>query len=314
MYLTAFLLAATPLAPLDDGRLAQTPPSAGPTSDEEEVKVHFFGKEQRAPLPYELANGVMVFKASIAGRDVWVMLDNRAERSVIDTALARSQGLAIAPPSGKFTTPTGELPMQRVSDVPIVIPGQLEVRAPLAAVDLAPFSTMLGRKVEAIFGGDYLGHFQVIANSGRQTLQFLPTGMAQPPASFPLVTLKSARPQIEVRIGTETLLLTLDMGMNGDMGLTPSAWMRVKPKDAVFTSRGVAALDGKLHMADHSRLPEIAIGPVSVKDVEVGVQPWPVQDGDGILGMGTLRRFDFVLDIKAGKLWLVPRLPSSVAR
>jgi len=37
------------------------------------------------------------------------------------------------------------------------------------------------------------------------------------------------------------------------------------------------------------------------------VRPVPAEFGDGIVGLGLLGRFDFAMDLKAGKLWLLPR-------
>ena len=83
------------------------------------VNFRFF-KQERAPLAYETVGGLILFNVKLAGRDVWMLLDNRAERSVVDTAFARDAGFAVEALPGMIRTPTGTLPKQLVRDVPLV--------------------------------------------------------------------------------------------------------------------------------------------------------------------------------------------------
>jgi hypothetical protein len=278
-----------------------------------DVTIHFASKEQRKPLPYETVGGLIIFKARVAGREVLMLLDNRAERSTIDLALARDAGLTLVP-GGTARTPTGEIPFLRALDVPLVLPGQFETRTRLAAMDLSAISKAMGRKIEAILGGDFLGALTISANSGKSQLSFVPSGVAKVPPTIPPIALIGARPQLEVTIGGKPLVVTLDLGSNQALSLTPEAWARVGAKDAVFTSRPVFHADGQPHMVDFTRVPEMKLGALKRRDVEVSVRPWQAANGDGIMGIGMLKESDFLLDIKLGKLWVIPRLPSKPAR
>ena len=199
-------------------------------------------------------------------------------------------------------------------DVPLVVPGQFEGRMPFAAVDLAPISKIMGRKIEAVFGGDLLGHMGIVVNSGRRTVQFGPSGkMTVPPVITP-IALANPRPQVEVTIAGKPMLVTIDLGSNSALSLTPEAWARLGLKDVKFKSMPTAHAEGEVHLMDVTQLPEARIGQVTRRNVTVSVRPWPAETGDGVAGVGLFRDADFGLDIKAGKLWLIPRLPSTPAK
>lgn len=270
----------------------------------------FFGRQNREPVPFELVNNHIFFKAQIEGREVWALLDNRWERSTIDIGLAQAAGLSIDPDKHVARTPTGELTWQRIADVSVLIPGQVQFRAPMAGMDLSAISRMSGRRIEAVLGGNLFGVMGLAVDSGRRTFSLAPTGALKPPNVFTLVPLKNGLPQVEVLIGGKPVLVGLDLGSSAFLSLTPEAWTRVGSKDAKFRSRSGVHADGKPFMVDHARVPEARLGSIFHKDVDVEVRPWPEEFGDGVVGMGFLAASDFVLDVGAGKLWLVPRLPS----
>lgn len=110
-------------------------------------------------------------------------------------------------------------------------------------------------------------------------------------------------PQIEVTVGNEKVVVSMDTGFNGHLDLTPAAWQRIVPKDAATGTRFTTGADGKTYVKKTALLPEIAIGSLRMTDVEVGESPL-LGEGDGLLGMGILGKFRFALDIKMGKLWV----------
>jgi hypothetical protein len=287
-------------------------PAAGAPASKNTVSIRSLEREKRAPVPYEEVNGHIIFRANVAGRDVWVLLDNLAFPSIIDASLARSAGLRIDPPSGTIRTPTGTVPKQRVWDVPMLVPGQLEVQTSLAAVDLAFISKAMGRKVEAVFGGDLLGQLAIKLDSGRRNLTFGPPGSSNVSAMIPMIPLQSQRAQLQVLVGDKPVTVALDLGSNGALTLTPEAWARVGSKDAVASSGLAAHGEGQVYAADIVRVPEVRLGSLTRKDVRISVRPMPGA-ADGTMGTALLTDTDFILDIKAGKLWLLPRLPSGLS-
>jgi hypothetical protein len=250
-----------------------------------------------------------MFKATIGGLDVWVLLDNGADRSMVDIAMVDTSGANPAGSERKVRTPSGDLPTVLVSPVPLMIPGQVEIRTPFFAIDMAPFSKSIGRQIDAIFGDDLLRQFRLAVDSRTMTFQLVPSGAVSASEAFPVIPLRDAMGQLEMFVGDKPVLVTLDLGSNSSLSLTPEAWARVGPKGQKLEHGTSTHADGVVHPVDVGLAPTARLGSVSRRDVKVSVRPWPISYVDGIVGMGFLAGLDFTLDIKAGKLWLTPPMP-----
>jgi predicted aspartyl protease len=266
----------------------------------------FLAKEQRAPVVFETVNGLILFKASVAGREVWANLDTAATSTMIDIELARSAGFALDPAKKTIRTPRGEVPMQRLtSEVSILIPGQIETHHPgLATVDMAAVSKLTGHKIELVMGADFLKAVALLIDPSRKSLQFAPSGVFRPPPGAMEIDVHGEKPpRIEVTIGKEKAIVTLDTGYTGNLALTSEAWARIVPKGASTGTSISSGADGRPHASQSTVLPEIQIGPLILKDVLVGESP-TASENEGLMGMGILGKFRLVLDLKRGKLWL----------
>lgn len=314
LYLCLLLLGASApqgAAPAPQPAARTLPPtSAAPPMT---VTLRFAEPAKRSPTPYEAVNRLIIFKANVAGRDVWALLDTGAGSSLIDLAFARDAGLSVGAPEGTINTPTGSLPKRRVSDVPVVIPGQWEARAPaLAAIDLKPTSDMVGRKIDFVLGANFLSPLAVLIDPGRSTFQMGPSGAVKMSPGFPSAPLQNGKSHVEVMIGGRPAVVAIDTGFTGALTLTPAAWARIGSKDAKLRSGAVVHGEGERYMVDIAEAPEVVLGPMRSRNVDVQIRPLPPEHADGLLGMGFLDRYFFVLDQGAGKLWLAPRLPSAV--
>lgn len=312
------LLLITALA-LEDGAATTTPPAPAPQTSAPQAdgkvkfNLRFVPKEQRAPVAYESPTGGILFRANIAGRDVWAMLDTGASYSLMDIELARSAGLTIGSEEKPIKTSRGEMMMRRVSDVSILIPGQFEARySPLAAVDMGAASAVLGRKIEFVLGPDFLSALVLSVDPSKRTFQLAPSGAFKAPPGSKTISLQNGKPQIEVMIGNEKALVKIDTGYDGQLNLTPAAWERIVPKDAATGTAINSGAEGRTYANKTVLLPEIEIGSIRMTDVLVG--EWPERPEDGVLGMGLLGKFRFALDMKMGTLWLASSTPPSASR
>lgn len=312
------MLLITALA-LEDGAAATTPPASAPESSVSQgdgkvtFKVRVVPKEQRAPVAYESPSGGIFFKANLAGRDVWAMLDTGASYSLMDVELARGAGLTIGSEQKPIKTPRGEMMMRRVSDVSILIPGQFEAGySMLAAVDMGAASAVIGRKIEFVLGLDFLSALVLVVDPSKRTFQFAPSGAFKAPPGVRTISLQNGKPQIEVTIGNEKALVNIDTGYNGQLDLTPAAWARMVSKDASTGTAISSGAEGQSYAKKTVLLPEIEIGSIKMTDVLVGESP--ARSGDGVLGTGILGRFRFALDIKMGMLWLGSAPPPSASK
>ncbi|HKE95964.1 MAG TPA: retropepsin-like aspartic protease [Povalibacter sp.] len=287
-----------------------TEPATAPLSPATEngamltFKAHFVAKEQRAPVAYESPKGGIFFKANVAGRDVWAMLDTGAHHSLVDIAWARSAGLSISSEEEKIRSSTGEMAMHWTQDVAILIPGQIEVRHPrLGAIDLGMLSTIIDRKIEFILGQDLLSHVVLLVDPAKHIFQLGPSGSFKAPPQAWSIDLQNQKPQIEVTIGKEKVLLGLNTGSNSQVELSAGTWARVLPRDVATGTTISAAPTGAAYAKRSALIPELGIGALKIPDVTVTEAPSRSRD-DSYIGTGILGRFRLALDLNAGKLWL----------
>jgi predicted aspartyl protease len=285
------------------------PPSPSPptTSIEIQVRARFAPPAAHKPAAYELVRGHVTFKAVVAGRDVWALLDTGAERSLIDTSLAADAGLQIGAPQGTVRTSTGSsIPKRRVSDVQISIPDQLEIQSPaVAGLDMAALSAAMGRKIEFVLGADFLSRLAFKLDPAKRTLDLYPSGVLQPPAGFPSLPLKDGY-RIEIDVDGKPVVVQVDLGAASALTLQPNAWRRVGPANASVERGETVGVDGLKQAADFGVLPVVSLGVNRYTNVRTKIFPWPSDDTEGAIGMDLLDRLFIVLDAQAGKMWLAP--------
>lgn len=282
-------------------------PVADPAASREQFDIRLVPREQREAVPYELGRGTVVFKALINGREVWAFLDNRASGSLIDEALARSLGLQLNSVAGRVITPTGALERWRVSErVDISIPGQVGMQTPVSATDLSLLSAVAGRPISLIVGKEYFDVLVFVFTPRNRQFQLGPSGSLRLPADAPYLILQNDRPQIEVMVAGRPTLLTIDLGYNGDIALRQEAWDRLGISELPTTPNASVNMDGLITPSVATTLDEVSLGSRRVKDVKVALTTAFPDDRDGLIGFGMLSRFNFALDIKARRLWLIP--------
>jgi hypothetical protein len=263
----------------------------------------------RQPVPFTIFRGKMLFAMTVQGRPATAILDSGADFSVVDNGFATAAGLSpIA--SGQIDATIGKVSVGKVPGIDIEVPGQFTAQIPVLSTDLSKVSQLFGRKIDFILGGDFLRKLAVAIDFGAQRFRFGRTGLQ--PAGLQAIPVELARyaPVIQVQAGTQQLKLLLDLGAGGGLDLSPDAWTRIKPDGVRMTDGAAAAANGAVGIFPRARIAHVAIAGVDERDVEVNVQPVPehVSDkADGLIGLAILSRYDVVLDIPAGKLWLRPR-------
>lgn len=119
------------------------------------------------------------------------------------------------------------------------------------------------------------------------------------------IALLSDRPKLGVVIDGVALQVTLDLGYNGAFALSDDAWAKAGLDKLPSIERKSARLEGTIFTVPHTTASSVKVGTKTFANVDVSRQPVLADDGDGMIGLGFLSRFDFALDIKAGKLWLI---------
>lgn len=278
----------------------------GGTSVTTQVQIDFI-KENRAPVSYEMHNGILLFKVTVAEHEAWAIFDSGSDESIVDANFAHEAGLSSGEPNGALRTPTGMVPKRLIKDVPVVIPGQLRFRAPLAVANLSEYYVRVGRRIDLVLGKEYISSLELIVSAQSKSFLLARSGALSPPGEYPAIALQQCGRYagVQIVISPNHACVSIDMGFNGELALEPSIWDRVAPKDIKLTSEVVVNGEGVPSTSKAGLLPEVRIGTIVTRDVRTSILSAP-GTGDGRLGMGFLTSFDFALDIGAGKLWLAP--------
>jgi len=297
--------------------LAQSPGSSAatantaappPTSEGRPVVLgRFVPFAERKPVSYETVKGYVLFKLTVAGQEGWALLDTGSQISAIDQAFAESKGLKAETTGTRVETYRGGSALRVVRDVPVVIQGQFETRAPaLAVVDLKVIGDELGRKVDFVFGGDYLATALVLINPASATIQFAPSGTLNAPPNAPVIPLRNGKLQVEATIAGQPIVLALDTGSHVPVTLTPEAWARLGPSAGSLD--GQSTTDKRGFVVKVADVPEIRIGPATLNNVKVLIQPALAgMNVDGVIGAPFFDGKLVAMDAKAGKLLVIAR-------
>jgi hypothetical protein len=278
---------------------------------------------KRKPVPFELVANHILFKAQVNGRDVWAMLDNGSGRTVIDTGFARASGIQLGEPSGQLQTVTGAfVPVRRVPDVGITIPGQGNFQATLLTMDLSWVSRGLGRPISLVVGKDLFEALAFVVRPSSGTFEFWPNTTAVLPPQVPRLELPAGAapiilandvPQIQVSIGGKPALLAVDLGDGNVVSVNEKAWLRLGLGSAATIKGTSVGFDARPVATRTTIVGTMIVGPATGYDVSVTAGPDGPDGGDGRLGMGFFAHYDFAIDLLARRIWLYPNGPAGQA-
>lgn len=268
--------------------------------------IHFVPRVHRKAVHYELVRGTVSFRAMINGKQVWALLDNGASTSLIDETFARSLGLQMASVKGAIVTSTGTLKRWRVPAVDIKIPGQIGMQAPLFATDLSRLSAFAGRPISLIIGKEYFDVLMFVFTPRNRQFQIGPSGSLRLPADTPHLDLQGPNPRTEVMVAGQPALLTIDLGNGGDISLGQRAWDRLGMAELPSSSARSVNATGVIANSVGAIVDEVSLGSKHVRGAKVALTSTLPDVHDGYIGFGILSRFNFAIDVKAQRLWLIP--------
>jgi predicted aspartyl protease len=274
-----------------------------------------FDPAKRKPVPFELQHNIVLFKAQVEGREVWAVLDNGADRTVIDSSFANASGLHVGPPVDRMRLVTGAVAQSgRVANVHIIMAGQGTIAATLASADLSSLSKVMGRPIALILGKEVLQSFALVVLPSKKTFEFWPSStLALPPEAPHLVIptnaapiiLDNGIPQVRVSLGGKPALLSVDLGNSDTISLGQSAWRRLGLDRFATIPRTVAGGDGRPVPARTTIVGTLTVGLVTGYNASVTDGPDGLNSDDGRLGMGFFAHYDFAIDVPARRIWLL---------
>lgn len=109
--------------------------------------------------------------------------------------------------------------------------------------------------------------------------------------------------------GLKVAPVMVDLGLGSDLVLTAKAWDAMPSKPTRITSIVVIGLGGTT-VQRYATIPQVYAGRTAVTDVGTGMEAaggfFASQGAAAAIGTGFLKRFNLVLDVKAGKMILTP--------
>ena len=259
-----------------------------------------------SPTPIEVHRGLILFRAVLNGRDATVLLDNGAANSFVDRRFVDPSGTAPRGAPYVASTGAGVLRGHAVDGVTLTVPNQLDIKGTLIALDLAPFSRIVGRPIDAVLGADALDQLAVMIRPADRTLYLTASGKMTPRSGAKAFSLPmSAAGRISAQINDEPVLLAVDLGSNGAIRLSDAAFARVLGPAATNRRTAAANADGQVRTAATADA-AFTLGPVraNIPVAAGGVLPSGL---DGRLGMAFLSKFTIILDQRQQRLTLVSR-------
>lgn len=269
------------------------------------VEVRLAQGAERKPVPMEVFRRLLLFKARVDGQDVWALLDNGTDFTLIDSGFATSRKLNVTEQVGQVQSATGSLAMGRVLNVLLEIPGQVSFRPPLYVTDLSGISKSLGVPVSLVVGRDTFAFLSFIITPSTRSFELAPSGAVNVPANTPTLVLKDDKPRLEVIINGKPAIVSVDLGDTNNITLGPAAWDRLGLSSLPTVLGTSTGGDGKVMESRTAIVDTVAVGAFQARQSPVAVQPIRAQDGDGRIGMGFFAGFNFVFDLKARRIWLL---------
>ena len=306
-----FCLRALAAAALLSGLPAGVQPVAGQTVS---VEVQLARQDEHEPVPFELVQNHILFKARVDGQEVWATLDNGFDRTAIDLGFGRARKLGVSAPIGQGGTPTGRIELRQAINVPIEIPGQIRFSPPVVVTDLSAISRQFGVPVALVLGGDNFAFLSFFISPSQRIFQLTASGAMTAPPNSAVLILKNDKPQIDITIEGRPALVTLDMGDDVTVSVGEAAAKRLGLHDRPAVPGESRGAEGGVVATRAVVAETIGIGPARVDKVPVVIRPAALAGtGDGTIGMGLLANSNFLIDIKARRLWLIAPVGASHA-
>ena len=133
--------------------------------------IHFEKGHSARGIPVEIAGeGLAFVKGKVQDADVWFLLDT-ASASMLSQKVAEKLGLSAPGNSPAGATEESRSP-RPLSAITVAFPGVSATLSSVSSLDLDPFQTALGHRVDGILGAPFFESFVVELDYTRATVTF----------------------------------------------------------------------------------------------------------------------------------------------
>jgi hypothetical protein len=260
----------------------------------------FPGEAASAELPLKLLNGHLYIEARIAKTRLTMLYDT-AEFSAIDPAAMRRAGLTVYPAAA------GAEPTARIPELGI---GGVTLRHRTVAVrDLSRLTAAEGIAVDGVIGVELARRLVVeLDYEGRRMVLLRPDTFVAPPQATSIPLVSAGRiPAIAGRIDGSIATLALDTGsasglVIGDGFAAAHGFAQKWHAVPAFVGLG----GGMQKVGAIGRAGSLELGVLGVAQPAAWLSDAVPPATDAILGNELLARYDVILDVGHGHVWLQP--------
>lgn len=263
-------------------------------------------------VPFTLTPGNQIrFTATLDGKPVSAILDTGLSLSVLSRDYVRSAGLKVAQ-KGHATVIGGVVPVGWAATRTLSLGGLTRKGGQIAVAEVPALAAGGGDTIDLLVGPDLLAGYALDIDYPAHRFRLLPSG--QLPfrgATAPLRISPITNVYLtDGRLGGQPLHpLVVDTGDGSMLTLSHAAWRRAEPAPPPMTSAISYGLGGTIETA-LAIVPEVRIGDLDAKNVEVRVEPpggfSEAIGTEGRIGTGLLQRYRVLLDPHAGRLVFAP--------
>ncbi|WP_299196485.1 retropepsin-like aspartic protease [uncultured Erythrobacter sp.] len=297
-------LACTALA-VQAVQASESSSTPSPPTTANTFEVDFLHSGSPELMPVDLSKGVVFFKALVNGQEVWILLDNGAANTVIDTSLAEAVGSDLTVLQNGIRAPSGQLETRVARQINLNIPTQIEFTADLYAVDFEPISARIGRRIGLVLGNDVLSNLTYVVDPQFSRVLFVPSGTMNLSGGN-IQNLTMVNGVIDTLVDGKPARLKLDLGSNHQLTIFEHSWENFF-SDNVGVERTMSAdATGNVRASEVRQNTRLDVGRFSAI-VRTTRLDHPDDSIDGHIGFPYFLDKLVVVDEAAGKLTIVQR-------
>ena len=269
----------------------------------EERKFRFSDSSARTIIPLELTRNGLFFQVRVnRSEPLWFTLDSGSGATYLDLGIARKIGLEFQGTKKVHGAGKGLIQVQVAENVSFELPRLLTQGHRVHAIDLAGVQEQWGRRLDGLFGYDFLERFVVVIDYKARRLTVMdPTHFEYkgPGEIFPL-EFEGRLPFIRAGITVpgnppEESLFLVDTGSQDEVDHPIIA----KSRQTTRTTTGVGL--GRASVGVFGRVETLRLGEFQLRDLS-GVAGEGL--GSHLIGGGVLHRFKIIFDYSRKRMIL----------
>lgn len=273
--------------------------------EEQQAELSFLHANGLTFTTIDLSTGLVFLRVNLQGKEIWALLDNGSDTTIIDRSLANNLEIPVSDAEGFVTTTFGRLPTNRTVGAQFQVPQQFKTTANFWSADLASVSSAIGKDIGIVIGADILDKISYIVDPNRSRILFAQSGRLNFNAPN-MVKLPVVDGAVEAQINGQKANLRVDLGSTSFLRILENRWSEVFPNtEPAALGKSV---DGAGIVNQNIGAKEVVLEISRFRAVgDVEVTRSLGQRGDGYLGVPFFRDKAVLFDYPDGKIVILGR-------